>query len=82
MGDRDIMVNLLLTTKGECDLYIHVTIEASTANVHQAFNQALKDSLCMQDDIYQKMSAKGWYNTEQAQSSQIQKVHSQYAGVS
>ncbi len=82
MGDRDIMENLLLTTKGVCDLYMHGTIESSTANVHQAFNQALKDSLCMQDDIYQKMSAKGWYNTEQAQSSQIQKVHSQYAGVS
>ncbi|NBH72604.1 spore coat protein [Clostridiaceae bacterium] len=82
MGDRDIMENLLLTTKGVCDLYMHGTIESSTSNVHQAFHQALKDSLCMQDDIYQKMSAKGWYSTEQAQASQIQKVHSQYAGIS
>ncbi len=82
MGDRDIMENLLLTTKGVCDLYMHGTIESSTTNVHQTFHQALKESLCMQDDIYQKMSAKGWYHTEQADANQIQKVHSQYAGIS
>ncbi len=82
MDDRCIMENLLLTTKGVCDLYMHGTIESSTANVHQTFHQALKDSLCMQDDIYQKMSAKGWYSTEQADASQIQKVHSQYAKIS
>ena len=57
MDDRCIMENLLLTTKGVCDLYLHGTIESSTQNVHQAFDQALDDSLCMQDDIYKKMSA-------------------------
>lgn len=82
MDDRCIMENLLLTTKGVCDLYMHGTIESSTSNVHQVFNQALKDSLCMQDEIYQKMSAKGWYSTEQADSKQIEKVRSQYAKIS
>ena len=82
MDDRCIMENLLLTTKGVCDLYLHGTIESSTQNVHQAFDQALDDSLCMQDDIYQKMSAKGWYSTEQADSKQIEKVRSQYAKIS
>ena len=51
MDDKCIMENLLLTEKGVCDLYVHGTIESSTANVHQTFNQALNDSLCMQDDI-------------------------------
>ena len=41
MDDRCIMENLLLTTKGVCDLYLHGTIESSTQNVHQAFDQAL-----------------------------------------
>ncbi len=82
MDDKCIMENLLLTTKGVCDLYMHGTIESSTSNVHQVFNQALKDSLCMQDEIYQKMSAKGWYSTEQADSKQIEKVRSQYAKIS
>lgn len=46
--------NMLLTTKGVCDLYMHGTIESATANVHCAFDKALKDSLTMQDDIYKK----------------------------
>ena len=50
MDDKCIMENLLLTTKGVCDLYLHGTIESSTQNVHQAFDQALDSSLCMQDE--------------------------------
>lgn len=30
MNDRDIMENLLLTTKGVCDLFMHGAIESST----------------------------------------------------
>ncbi len=79
MSDRDIMENLLLTTKGVCDLYMHGTLEASTANVHQAFNTALNDSLCMQDNIYKEMQSHGWYSTEQAQPQQITKLKQKFA---
>lgn len=80
MDDKCIMENLLLTTKGVCDLYLHGTIESSTQNVHQTFDRALDDSLSMQDDIYRKMSSKGWYSTENAEMEKIQKVKNQYAG--
>ena len=56
MNDKSLMENILLLEKGVCDLYMHGAIESSTANVHQAFNCALNDSLCMQDDVYKKMS--------------------------
>ena len=81
MDDKCIMENLLLTEKGVCALYVHGTIEASTTNVHQTFNQALNDSLCLQDDIYKQMSARGWYQTEQAEQQKIQKVKNQFAGM-
>ena len=45
MNDQSIMENLLLTTKGVCDLYMHGTIESSTPNVHRAFDAALSDNL-------------------------------------
>ena len=51
MDDRALMEDLLLVTKGVCDLYMHGTIESATANVHCAFDKALKDSLTMQDNI-------------------------------
>lgn len=81
MDDKCIMENLLLTSKGVCDLYLHGTIEASTANVHQVFDQALNDSLCMQDNIYKKMAAKGWYPAEQAEQTKITKVKNKFAGM-
>ena len=81
MDDRCIMESLLLTSKGVCDLYMHGTIESSTANVHQTFHQALSDSLRMQDEIYKQMSAKGWYQTEQAEQQKLQKVKNQFAGM-
>lgn len=81
MDDRCLMENLLLTTKGVCDLYLHGTIESGTADVHQAFDQALNESLCIQDQIYKKMSAKGWYASEQAEQQKIMKVKNQFAGM-
>ena len=47
MDDKCLMENILLTTKGVCDLYLHGAIESNTANVHSAFDTALKDSLTM-----------------------------------
>ena len=79
MNDQAIMENLLLTTKGMCDLYMHGTVESSTQNVHQAFDTALDDTLCMQDDIYKQMTAKGWYQVEQAEPQQLQQVKQKFA---
>ena len=78
MSDRDIMENLLLTTKGVCDLYMHGTLESTTTNVHQAFNTALNDSLCMQDNIYKQMSKKGWYSDSQVQQQKIDQVKQKF----
>lgn len=79
MNDQAIMENLLLTTKGVCDLYMHGTIESSTEGVHQAFDQALGDSLAMQGDIYKTMAAKGWYPAQQADAQQIAQVRQKFA---
>ena len=79
MDDKCIMENLLLVTKGACDLYLHGSIESPTANVHQAFTSALGSTLSMQDAIYKQMSAKGWYQTKTAPQQQINKVRSKFA---
>ena len=79
MNDQMIMENILLTTKGVCDLYMHGAIESSNQNVKQTFDGALNDSLCMQGDVYQKMASKGWYPSQQAQQQQIDQVRQKYA---
>ncbi len=79
MDDKCLMENLLLVEKGACDLYMHGTIESNTMNVRSAFNKALEESLTMQDSLYQKMAAKGWYPTEQEQPQKIEKVKQKYS---
>ena len=79
MDDKNLMENLLLLEKGVCDLYLHGTIEASTQNVHTAFQSALSESLGMQDTVYSKMASKGWYPSEQAEAAKINTVKHKFS---
>jgi len=78
MDDRCIMENLLLTTKGAVDLYMHGAVEASTANVRQAFSRAFDEALSMDDTIYQQMTAKGWYQIENAPQQKITEINQKF----
>lgn len=78
MDDKNLMENILLTEKGVCDLYLHGTIEASSNQVHSTFDQALSNSLTRQNEIYKKMSTKGWYQTEQADQQKIQQTKQKF----
>lgn len=79
MDDKNLMEDILLLEKGVCDLFMHGTIESSTANVHQAFSTALNDALCMQGSIYNEMAAKGWYPTEQAEQNKVNTVKQKFS---
>ena len=79
MDDKNLMENILLLEKGVCDLYMHGAIESSTANIHQAFSTALNQSLAMQDTIYGKMAAKGWYSTEQVEQNKVSALKQKFS---
>ena len=78
MEDRDLMENELLIIKGVCDLYLHGTIESTTAEVHQAFKCALNETLDIQNKIYNLMKDKGWYNTEDAEQQKIDQTKQKF----
>ena len=79
MDYKNLMENLLLVEKGACDLFMHGTIESGTANVRSAFDSALTESLKMQEELYRKMSAKGWYPSEQAETQKVEKVRQKFS---
>lgn len=78
MDDKNLMEDILLLEKGVCDLYLHGAIESSTDNAHRTFCCALNDSLAMQDTIYDKMTAKGWYSSEQVEQSKLNSVKQKF----
>lgn len=71
MQDKDLMENELLVVKGVCDLYLHGTIESTTAEVHTVFKEALNECLNIQNKIYNLMAEKGWYKTDVAEQNKI-----------
>ncbi len=79
MDDKNLMQNLLLLEKGVCDLYMHGAVESGTQNVHLAFNSAFTDSLSMQNEIYSKMTEKGWYTQKQVDQNKIDTLKTQYS---
>jgi spore coat protein CotF len=79
MGDREIMENLLLNLKGECDLLMHGAVESATPNVHAAFVSALTNTLAEQNKVYNKMAEKGWYPSTPAEQKQIDAVKQKYS---
>ena len=80
MNDKCLMENILYLEKGLCNLLQSATIESSTANLRQTFSAALNDALRMQDTVYSKMSAKGWYPAEQAEQTKIDTLKQKYSG--
>ncbi len=79
MEDKDLMEKELLVIKGVCDLYLHGTIESTTAEVHSAFKDALNESLDIQNKLYNLMAEKGWYKTEIAEQQKIDTTKQKYA---
>ena len=78
MEDRDLMENELLVIKGVCDLYLHGTLESTTAEVHCAFKEALNVSLDIQNKLYNLMAEKGWYTTDTAEQTKIDAAKAKY----
>ena len=56
MQDKDLMEHELLVIKGVCDLYLHGTMESTTAEVHAVFKEALNEALNIQNKIYNLMA--------------------------
>lgn len=78
MEDRDLMESELLTIKGVCDLYLHGSLESTTAEVHQAFEDALNTSIDIQNKLYNLMAEKGWYQTDTAEQQKIDTLKQKY----
>ena len=79
MQDKEIMENILLNLKGECDLLMHGAIESATPSVNAAFKSALNETLAMQSEVYNKMASKGWYPQTPAEQKQIDAVKQKFS---
>lgn len=78
MDDKNLMESELLVIKGVCDLYLHGAIESTTTEVHNAFKDALEETLNIQNKIYNLMAEKGWYSTSEVEQNKINTVKQKF----
>lgn len=79
LDDKVIMDNILSVIKGNCDLFMHGTIESSTPNVHQAFKSSLDETLQIQNEVYNQMSQRGWYTTQPVEQQKIAQTKQKFS---
>ena len=79
MNDQLIMTNILSLLKGVSDLYMHGAIEAACPKVNATFKQALADNLILQNEVFEAMKKKGWYQITQETQENLDKVIQKYA---
>ena len=79
MDDKNLMEDILLLEKAFATCICMGRLNPPVPMCTQAFSTALNDSLCMQDTLYDKMAAKGWYPTEQADQNKVNSVKQKFS---
>lgn len=79
VNDQSLMENALQLTKGSGDLYLHGTLESSSADVHAVFQNALDETTKMEHEIYNFMTEKGWYQVQQVEEQKVQQTKQKFS---
>ncbi|WP_105615540.1 spore coat protein [Vallitalea okinawensis] len=77
--ERELMDDLLITEKALSTLYTTAVTEAATPNVRNQFKSVLTCELDFQDEVYQSMATRGWYQPANAEQQKIQQALTQHA---
>ena len=71
MNQKELLSDVLCSLKGSSDLFLHGTIESSNQNVHEAFTNALNETLRMQHETFKLMENMGHYQTQNVEQNKI-----------
>ena len=71
MNDQLLMDNYLLVLKSTVEVYVHGTLESSNSDVREHLKDSLDSIMSMQADTYDKMTEYGWYQVNNADTTQL-----------
>ncbi len=77
-SDKDMIGDILSTQKMMTGGYNTVANEASNPEIKNVFMDILNDEHCIQHDVFDQMSQRGWYATEAAPQNKIDTVKQKY----
>ncbi|MBQ8311283.1 MAG: spore coat protein [Clostridia bacterium] len=71
MNDQEKMTDLLTTQKFLTSMYNSYCCEAATPSVRSSLSSLLQDTHRMQEQTFNEMSTRGWYQTEKAEETKV-----------
>ncbi len=77
-SDKDRMTDALNSQKYVTEHYNSFACEAATPEVVSCIMQILNEEHTIQQDVFKEMSSRGWYVTEAAEDTKLQKAKSEY----
>ncbi|MFA5562001.1 MAG: spore coat protein [Eubacteriales bacterium] len=80
-GDKEQLTDLLSGQKFLTSNYNSYLNEAATPEVRQAFSQILSEEHVIENEIWQEMNRRGWYNVCAAEASEVTKAKQQFESV-
>jgi len=78
MNDQERTTDLLLSEKKMSSNYDTYASECVNMQLRDEFLQILKQSHCVQSDLFQAAQSKGWYQVEQAQDNKISQAYQKF----
>ncbi len=75
MNDKLIYENILLILKSNMEVYTHGTLESSNDEIRKSIQFGLKETLKMQEEIFNVMKENNWYQIENIDCNKISKTY-------
>ena len=76
--DQDYISDILLSEKQLCSTYTTAATEAKTEPIRNELKNILACELDVQNQIFQTLENKGWYQTENADNTKIEATKSKF----
>lgn len=74
MSDQLLLENMLLILKSNMEVYVHGTLESSNTPIRENLHYGLVNTLKLQEDLYNEMTDCGWYQIQNIDAKDINKV--------
>ncbi len=78
--DKNILTDALETQKFVTGGYNNSANECAHNNVKNVLMDILNEEHCILHDVFDEMSARGWYPTEEAPSTKVNEVKTSFTG--
>lgn len=78
LTEKELMTDLLMSEKHGTGSYTSGITESSCSNLRQVLTKCEQNILNCQEDVFNAMNQRGWYNTKKSDSQEVQQAKDKF----